>query len=131
MPTIPGSLVSQSCSFTLFCPNTKFRFPQLPDASAAPGMTETAKRPAIAQPMRYPGRAMPDPLGIGRTLLVLGIVLALVGLLLMLVPRIPWIGRLPGDFSFGGKNWRVYIPLGASLVISLILTLVLRLFNRR
>ncbi len=74
---------------------------------------------------------MPDPLGIGRTLLVLGIVLALVGLLLMLVPRIPWIGRLPGDFSFGGKNWRVYIPLGASLVISLILTLVLRLFNRR
>jgi len=74
---------------------------------------------------------MSDPLGIGKTLLLLGIVLALVGLLLMFVPRIPWLGRLPGDFSFGGENWRVYIPLGTSLVISLILTLLLWLFNRR
>jgi hypothetical protein len=88
----------------------------------------------IAASMRtieYPGRAMSDPLGIGKTLLLLGIVLALVGLLLMFVPRIPWLGRLPGDFSFGGENWRVYIPLGTSLVISLILTLLLWLFNRR
>jgi len=74
---------------------------------------------------------MSDPLGIGRTLLVLGIVLVLVGLLLLLVPRVPWLGRLPGDFSFGGENWRFYIPLGTSIVISLILSLVLRLFNRR
>ena len=74
---------------------------------------------------------MSDPLGIGRTLLVLGIVLVLVGLLLLLVPRVPWLGRLPGDFSFGGGSWRVYIPLGTSIVISLILSLVLRLFNRR
>ncbi len=74
---------------------------------------------------------MSDPLGIGRTLLVLGIALALVGLLLMLLPRVPWLGRLPGDFSFGGGSWRVYIPLGTSIVISLILSLVLRLFNRR
>ena len=74
---------------------------------------------------------MSDPLGIGRTLLVLGIVLALVGLLLMFVPRVPWLGRLPGDFSFGGESWRVYIPLGTSLLISLVLSLVLWLFNRR
>ena len=74
---------------------------------------------------------MSDPLGIGRTLLFLGIVLALVGLLLMFVPRVPWLGRLPGDFSFGGEGWRVYIPLGTSLLISLVLSLVLWLFNRR
>ncbi|HYR69315.1 MAG TPA: DUF2905 domain-containing protein [Candidatus Dormibacteraeota bacterium] len=74
---------------------------------------------------------MSDPLGIGRTLLVLGIVIALVGLLLIFVPRVPWLGRLPGDFSFGGENWRVYIPLGTSLLISLVLSLVLWLFNRR
>jgi Protein of unknown function (DUF2905) len=74
---------------------------------------------------------MPDPLGIGRTLLVLGIVLALVGLLLMIAPGVPWLGRLPGDFSFGGESWRVYIPLGTSILISLALSLVLWLFNRR
>jgi len=80
---------------------------------------------------RYARAPMPDTLGTGRTLLVLGIVLALVGLLLMFVPRVPWLGRLPGDFSFGGDNWRVYIPLGTSLLISLVLSLVLWLFNRR
>jgi len=74
---------------------------------------------------------MPDPLGIGRTLLVLGIVLALVGLVLMIAPRVPWLGRLPGDFSFGGEGWRVYIPLGTSILISLVLSLVIWLFNRR
>jgi len=74
---------------------------------------------------------MPDPLGIGRTLLLLGIVLAVVGLILMLAPKLPWLGRLPGDFSFGGESWRVYIPLGTSIVISVVLTLVLWLFRRR
>ena len=74
---------------------------------------------------------MSDSIGIGRTLLVLGIALAMAGLLLMLLPRIPWLGRLPGDFSFGGENWRVYIPLGTSILISLVLSLALWLFNRR
>lgn len=79
----------------------------------------------------YPRGPMSDSIGIGRTLVVLGVVLAIAGLLLMLAPRIPLLGRLPGDFSFGGENWRVYIPLGTSIVISLILSLVLWLFNRR
>ena len=32
--------------------------------------------------------------------------------------------RLPGDFSFGGRNWRVYMPLGTSLLLSVMLTLL-------
>jgi hypothetical protein len=59
---------------------------------------------------------------IGRTLIALGIVMVIVGVLLTM--RVPWLGRLPGDFSFGGPNWKVYVPLGTCLVLSVLLTLV-------
>ena len=74
---------------------------------------------------------MADPGGFGRLLIVLGIVLVAVGVLVTLGPRIPWLGRLPGDFSFGGGNWRVFVPLGTSLLISVILTLLLWLFRSK
>lgn len=67
----------------------------------------------------------------GRGLVILGVVLVLVGLGLSLGPKIPWLGRLPGDFSFGGGNWRIYIPLGTSIVLSLALTLILWLVGRK
>jgi len=74
---------------------------------------------------------MADAGGLGRLLIILGVVLALVGVALTLGPRIPWLGRLPGDFSFGGPNWRVYIPLGTSILISVVLTILLALFRRK
>ena len=74
---------------------------------------------------------MGDWSGLGRLFIILGVVMALVGIGLTLGTRIPWLGRLPGDFSFGGENWRVYIPLGTSIVISVVLTLVLLLFRRK
>jgi len=67
----------------------------------------------------------------GRFLMALGLVLLAVGALVSLAPRIPWLGRLPGDFSFGGSGWRVYVPLGTCLALSLLLSLILRLFNRK
>ena len=43
----------------------------------------------------------------------------------------PWLGRLPGDFRFGGPNWKVYIPLGTSLLLSLVLSLLFWALRRR
>lgn len=68
---------------------------------------------------------------IGKLLLVLGIVLVVIGAVLAFGARIPWIGRLPGDFQFGGSNWRVYLPLGTSLLISVVLTLLFWVLRRR
>jgi Protein of unknown function (DUF2905) len=68
---------------------------------------------------------------LGRLLLILGAVILVVGALLAFGPRIPWLGRLPGDFSFGGSGWRVYIPLGTSILISVILTLAFWIFRQR
>lgn len=68
---------------------------------------------------------------VGRVLVLVGILLVVVGALLAFASRIPWLGRLPGDFSFGGANGRVYIPLGTSILLSILLTLLLNLFFRR
>jgi hypothetical protein len=69
---------------------------------------------------------------VGRLLLVMGVVLAGVGLLLTLGPRLPFrIGRLPLDFHYQRENFSFYFPLGTSIVLSLVLTLVLSLLNRR
>ena len=68
---------------------------------------------------------------LGKALLVAGAALVVVGALLAWGPRVPWLGRLPGDFSFGGTHWKVYAPLGTSILLSIVLTLLLRLFNRR
>jgi hypothetical protein len=59
-------------------------------------------------------------------LLVFGLVLAVVGILLEFAPALR-LGRLPGDLSFGGPNWRVYIPIGTSLLLSIVLTLAFSL----
>jgi len=64
----------------------------------------------------------------GRAVLVFGLLLVAIGLLLEFAPALK-LGRLPGDFSFGGSGWRVYIPLGTSLLLSVVLTVVLALFN--
>jgi hypothetical protein len=42
-----------------------------------------------------------------------------------------WLGRLPGDFRFGGDNWKVYIPLGTSLLLSVVLSLIFWALRRR
>jgi len=67
-------------------------------------------------------------MGLGRVLVVLGLALVGFGLLIGLVPALR-LGRLPGDFSFGGAGWRVYLPLGTSLVLSVVLSLIFALFG--
>ena len=68
---------------------------------------------------------------IGKALVVLGLLIALAGLLLVFVGRVPWIGRLPGDIHIQRGNWSFYFPLTTSIVLSLLLTLAFWLFGRR
>ena len=68
---------------------------------------------------------------LGRLLLIAGLVIAALGGILLLVGQIPWLGKLPGDLSFGRGNLQVYIPLATSLLISVILTILLNVLARR
>lgn len=44
--------------------------------------------------------------------------------------KIPFLGKLPGDISIKGKNYSVYIPIATSLLISLLISLILYLYNK-
>ena len=68
---------------------------------------------------------------LGKALLWLAFLLAIVGGLLLIAGRagLP-LGRLPGDFAYRGKNVRVYFPLGTSILLSIILTVLLYLFSK-
>jgi hypothetical protein len=70
---------------------------------------------------------------LGKILFIAGLIIAIAGLILILAGKvqIPWFGRLPGDFSYKGENFSFYFPLATSLLISVILTLILWLINRR
>ena len=64
--------------------------------------------------------------------MVLGIVLIVVGVIVMLGDRFPIrIGHLPGDIVIRGKNSVFYFPLATCIVLSVLFTLVMWLFNRR
>jgi len=67
---------------------------------------------------------------LGKTLLVLGLIIACIGLALLFVPKIPFIGRLPGDIFIKRDNFSFYFPITTSIVISIILTLILYLFRK-
>ncbi|MGE5570413.1 MAG: DUF2905 domain-containing protein [Rhodospirillales bacterium] len=70
--------------------------------------------------------------GLGRMLIVAGVILIAAGLLFSLGARLPFrIGRLPGDILIRGKNSVFYFPLTTFLLLSVILSLILWLLGRR
>ena len=68
---------------------------------------------------------------VGRILIAFGLLITLAGVVLVLVGRVPWIGRLPGDIHVQRGNFTFYFPLATSLLLSVVLTLVLYFLGRR
>ncbi len=69
--------------------------------------------------------------GFGKTLILLGAVLMVLGVIFLIAPKIPFLGKMPGDIHLRGKNWSFSFPVVTSIVISIVLTLLLNLFWRR
>jgi len=68
--------------------------------------------------------------GLGRVLIIGGLVLTAIGLLISLAPRLPWLGRLPGDILIKKESFSFYMPLTTSLLLSVALSLLLYFFRR-
>ena len=68
---------------------------------------------------------------IGKLLIVSGVLIAVVGVVVVLAGRLPWIGRLPGDIYVQRGHWTFYFPLATSILVSVVLTLVFWLVGRR
>jgi len=67
--------------------------------------------------------------GVGKILLVAGLAIAVLGLLLMFGPKIPWLGRLPGDILIKRGNTTFYFPVVTCIVLSIVISLLARLFG--
>lgn len=74
---------------------------------------------------------MSDLSGLGKFLIILGGIILALGLLLTFTPKIPYLGKLPGDFYIKKGNFTLYFPLATSIIISIILTLILNLLFRK
>ena len=67
---------------------------------------------------------------LGKAMLGVGLLLAVIGAVLMLAGRLGLpLGRLPGDVAYRGKNVSVYFPLGTSILISIVLSILFYLFS--
>jgi hypothetical protein len=67
---------------------------------------------------------------IARWLIVAGLLIAALGLAVLLVARLPFIGRLPGDISIRGDNFWIFVPLATSIILSVILTVAINVIPR-
>jgi hypothetical protein len=68
---------------------------------------------------------------LGKMLLGVGLAIALVGTLLLLAARIGLaLGRLPGDISYKGENFSVYVPIGTSILTSIVQSVIVYLVLR-
>ena len=68
---------------------------------------------------------------LGRSLIVLGVVLAALGAVFVLGPRLPLIGHLPGDIVIHREGVTIFIPITSMILVSIIASVVLGLFGRR
>ena len=68
--------------------------------------------------------------GIGKFLILFGIVAIILGSLLLISPKLPWLGRLPGDILIRKKNFTFYFPLATSIILSILLAVLINFFRK-
>jgi hypothetical protein len=73
---------------------------------------------------------MTDLTNLGRLLLVMGGLMALLGLCLLLAGKVPFLGRLPGDLTLRRGNVSCFVPIATSILLSVLLTLLFNLIAR-
>lgn len=67
---------------------------------------------------------------LARVMILIGTVLIVIGLVILVVPRAPFLGKLPGDILIKKEHLTFYFPLATSIVISIIISLILYLINK-
>ena len=73
---------------------------------------------------------MTDLSSLGRWVVVLGLILVAVGMVIWATGKLPWLGRLPGDFRIEGEHFKFYFPLATCILISLLGSLILWLLSK-
>ena len=67
---------------------------------------------------------------LGKMLILLGVLIIVIGFLLLIGEKIPWVGRLPGDIIVKKEKFTLYFPITTSILISILLTLLFTLIRK-
>ncbi|MGE5750634.1 MAG: DUF2905 domain-containing protein [Nitrospirota bacterium] len=65
-----------------------------------------------------------------KIIIVIGVVLVLIGLIILFLQKVPFLGKLPGDILIKKENFTFYFPLSTSIVVSIIVCLILYLISK-
>ncbi len=68
---------------------------------------------------------------LGRMILYIGILLVLIGGFFILMGKIPWFGRLPGDIIYRRGGVTIFFPITTMVLVSIVLTLLMNIVWRR
>ena len=71
-----------------------------------------------------------DVSSLGKLLVIAGVAAVVAGVLLILGPKIPWLGRLPGDLIVRREGFTLFFPLASLIIVSVLLTILINLFFR-
>ncbi|MEO8473865.1 MAG: DUF2905 domain-containing protein [Chryseolinea sp.] len=66
----------------------------------------------------------------GKLLIIVGIVCIISGLFIIHGPKIPWLGKLPGDISVEKDNLKFFFPITTCIIVSIVFSLLLYLYQR-
>ncbi len=72
-----------------------------------------------------------DASSLSRILIIIGCAFVFVGVVVWIFAKVPYIGRLPGDFVIERKSWSFYLPVTTCLLLSLLLTILMWIFGRK
>ena len=67
----------------------------------------------------------------GKIIILFGIILVAVGMFLVFSPKIPFIGKLPGDILIKRDGFTFYFPLATSIILSIIFTIIINFFTKK
>jgi len=68
--------------------------------------------------------------GLGKSLIIFGIIIIVIGIFLTFAGKIPWLGRLPGDIHIKRDNFTFYFPLATCIILSIFISLIFWLFKK-
>ena len=67
----------------------------------------------------------------GKILIIIGIIAIVLGIIIYFAgDKFNWLGRLPGDIRIEKENFRLYIPITTMIIISILISLIIKLFQK-
>jgi hypothetical protein len=68
--------------------------------------------------------------GLGKSVIIAGIIIIVLGIIITFAGKIPWLGRLPGDIYIKRNNFTFYFPVVTCIILSIIISFVFWLFRK-